>query len=123
MPAIWALKAAIEYIQSHADEIRKTEKELMLYLLQGLSEVAGIHVYDEDEQRVSTCCFTLDNLSSDKTISLLDSKGICARGGIHCAILAHEAIGTVETGAVRISLNYKNTKAEIDQLLNTLRSR
>lgn len=123
MPAIWALKAGIEHIDSHADEIRTTEKNLMTYLLQGLSEVGGLQVYDADEKRVATCCFTLDNLSSDKTISLLDSKGICARGGIHCAILAHEAIGTVETGAVRISLNYKNTKAEIDQLLDTLRGR
>ena len=123
MPAIWALKAGIEYIESHADEIRTIEKELMAYLLQGLSEIDGLRVYDVDEKRVSTCCFTLDDLSSDKTISLLDSKGICARGGIHCAILAHEAIGTVETGAVRISLNYKNTKAEIDQLLDTLRGR
>ena len=123
MPAIWALKAGIEYIDSHADEIRTVEKELMTYLLQGLSEIDGLRVYDADEKRVSTCCFTLDNLSSDKTIFLLDSKGICARGGIHCAILAHEAIGTVETGAVRISLNYQNTKAEIDQLLDTLRSR
>ncbi len=123
MPAIWALKAGMEYIHSYADEIRKTEIELMTYLLQGLKEIDGIQVYDADEQRVSACCFTLDNLSSDKVISLLDSKGICARGGIHCAILAHEAIGTVETGAVRISLNYKNTKAEIDQLLDTLRNR
>ena len=123
MPAIWALKAGIEYIESHVDEIRTTEKELMAYLLQRLSEIDGLRVYDADEKRVSTCCFTLDDLSSDKTISLLDSKGICARGGIHCAILAHEAIGTVETGAVRISLNYKNTKADIDQLLDTLRSR
>lgn len=123
MPAIWALKAGIEYVESHGDEIRTTEKELMTYLLKGLSEIDGLQVYDVDEKRVSTCCFTLDDLSSDKTISLLDSKGICARGGIHCTILAHEAIGTVETGAVRISLNYKNTKAEIDQLLDTLRSR
>ena len=123
MPAIWALKAGIEYIESRADEIRTTEKELMTYLLKGLSEIDGLQVYDVNEKRVSTCCFTLDDLSSDKTISLLDSKGICARGGIHCAILAHEAIGTVETGAVRISLNYKNTKTEIDQLIDTLRSR
>ena len=123
MPAIWALKAGIEYIQSHAEGIRKTEKELMTYLLQGLSEIDGILVYDEDKKRVPTCCFTLNDLSSDKIISLLDSNGICARGGIHCAILAHEAIGTVETGAVRISLNYRNTKSEIDQLLDTLRSR
>ena len=33
MPAIWALKAGIEYIDSRADEIRTTEKELMTYLL------------------------------------------------------------------------------------------
>lgn len=123
MPAIWALKAGIEYIDSHADEIRREEKELMSYLIQGLSDIDGIEVYDADKKRVSTCCFTIDNLSSDKTISLLDGKGICARGGIHCAILAHEAIGTVETGAVRLSLNYRNTKAEIDKLLDTLRSR
>lgn len=123
MPAIWALKAGIEYVDSHADEIRKEEMDLMAYLLEGLSDIDGIQLYDADKKRVSTCCFTIDNLSSDKTISLLDSKGICARGGIHCAILAHEAIGTVETGAVRLSLNYRNTKAEIDQLLDTLRSR
>ncbi len=123
MPAIWALKAGIEYVNSHADEIRKEEGELMSYLIQGLTEIDGIHLYDADVKRVSTCCFTVDDLSSDKAISLLDSNGICARGGIHCAILAHEAIGTVETGAVRVSLNYKNTKAEIDQLLDTLRSR
>ncbi len=123
MPAIWALKAGIEYIDSYADEIRKKEKDLMTYLVQGLLGIDGIKVYDVDKKRVSTCCFTIDDLPSDKAISLLDSKGICARGGIHCAILAHEAIGTVETGAVRISLNYRNTKAEIDQLLDTLQSR
>ncbi len=123
MPAIWALKTGIEYITANADEIRETEKNLMDYLLQGLASINGIKIYDEGCVRVSTCCFTLDDLPSDKAISLLDSNGICARGGIHCAILAHEAIGTVKTGAVRISLNYKNTKAEIDQLLNVLRSR
>lgn len=123
MPAIWALKAGIEYINSHAEEMRKDESELMSYLIQGLTEIDGIRLYDADVERVSTCCFTIDDLPSDKAISLLDSKGICARGGIHCAILAHEAIGTVETGAVRVSLNYKNTKTEIDQFLDTLRSR
>lgn len=123
MPAIWALKTGIEYVDSHEDEIGRKEKDLMAYLIQGLSGIDGIQVYDADKKRVSTCCFTIDDLSSDKVISLLDSKGICARGGIHCAILAHEAIGTVETGAVRISLNYRNSKAEIDQLLDILRSR
>lgn len=123
MPAIWALKSGIEYVESNADEIRRTENDLMNYLLDGLANIRGLKVYDNDKKRVATCCFTVDDLSSDKVISLLDSKGICARGGIHCAILAHEALGTVETGAVRISMNYRNTKAEIDQLIATLQSR
>ena len=116
-------KPQLRLLKNVRNEIRETEKNLMDYLLQGLVSINGIKIYDEDCVRVSTCCFTLDDLPSDKAISLLDSNGICARGGIHCAILAHEAIGTVKTGAVRISLNYKNTKAEIDQLLNVLRSR
>ncbi len=123
MPAIWALKAGIDYISVHSDEIRKEEKKLMIYLLQGLNNLTGVKVYDMENERVATCCFTLDDLSSDKTVSLLDSKEICTRGGIHCAILAHEAIGTVKSGAVRVSLNYRNTKAEIDQLLDILKSR
>lgn len=123
MPAIWALKAGVEYVSSRAVDIREKENALMEYLIKGLRQIDGIEVYDEDSKRVSTCCFTLMDLSSDKVIALLDSKGICARGGIHCAILVHEALGTVGTGAVRISLNYANTKAEIDQLLDVLRSR
>lgn len=123
MPAIWALKTGIEYIDAHANEIRKQEKNLINYLIQRLAGIDGMKIYDKENERVATCCFTVDNLSSDKVITLLDSREICARGGIHCAILAHEAIGTVSSGAVRISLNYINSKAEIDQLLDTLRNR
>ena len=123
MPAIWALKAGVEYVDSNANVIREKEKELITYLVKELLSIDGIRVYDADKMRVATCCFTLDDLSSDKVISLLDSKDICARGGLHCAILAHEAIGTVETGAVRISLDYRNTEVEIDQLVYTLRNR
>lgn len=123
MPAVWALKAGIEYVGSHMDDINKKENELMEYLLQELTHIDGIKIYDRDLKRTSTCCFTLTDQASDETIALLDDKGICVRGGIHCAILAHEALGTVETGAVRVSFNYRNTKAEIDQLLDLLRSR
>ena len=61
-------------------------------------------------------------MSSDKLVAYLDENDICVRGGIHCAILAHEAIGTVSTGAVRISLSYKNTTQEIVKLIELLRS-
>lgn len=123
MPAIWALKAGVEYVSAHADEINKKECKLMEYLLMRLNQVVGIVIHDYNVNRVSTCSFTLNDLASDKVVSLLDRNGICVRGGIHCTILAHEALGTVQTGAVRISLNYKNTADEIDRLIEVLKSR
>ena len=54
-------------------------------------------------------------------VYILDQKGICVRGGIHCAILARQTLQTVDTGAVRISLNFNNSIEEIDYLVNTIK--
>jgi selenocysteine lyase/cysteine desulfurase len=78
-------------------------------------------VYDVNFDRVSTCSINVQGLTSDKLVLYLDENGICVRGGIHCAILAHEAIGTVSIGTVRISLSYNNTKHEIDRLIELLK--
>ena len=121
MPAIWSLHAGIEYIVQHYDELQKKERYLMKYLLEQLGALDNVVIYDKNTDRVSTCCMNVIDMGSDKVVALLDSFGICVRGGIHCAILAHEAIGTVSTGAVRISLNYCNSEEEIDYLINVLR--
>lgn len=121
MPAIWSLYAGIGYVSSHRESIQKKECDLLKYLMERLSSIDDVMIYDEDVHRVSTCCINLNSISSDRLVALLDSNGICVRGGIHCAILAHEAIGTVSTGAVRISLGFMNTMKEIDELVEVLR--
>ena len=121
MPAIWSLHAGIEYIVQHYEELQNKEHCLMKYLLEQLGALDNVVIYDKNTDRVSTCCMNVKGMGSDKLVALLDSFGICVRGGIHCAILAHEAIGTVSTGAVRISLNYSNSEEEIDYLINVLR--
>ncbi len=121
MPAIWALRRGVQYLNENYTQINKIESDLMKYLLTGLESIEGVTVYDCNRERVHACCFTMKRMSTDKIVALLDKNGICVRGGIHCAILAHEAIGTVTTGAVRISPNYRNTRVEIDQLINILR--
>ena len=122
MPAIWALKAGIEYISENQEEITQKDHVLMAALLAGLKKIRRVTLYDADVDRVSTCCFNMKNMRSDKVISYLDEHDVCARGGIHCAILAHEAIGTVETGAVRISLNAFNTEEEVKEFLKIIQS-
>lgn len=122
MPAIWSMHASIEYLTEHFDEIASREKCLMKYLLNGLKGIDSVTVYDEDNARVATCSINVGGISSDKLVALLDKNGVCVRGGIHCAIIAHEAIGTVSTGTVRLSLNYMNTEQEIDTVLDILRN-
>ena len=45
---------------------------------------------------------------------LLPEYGISTRPGGHCAPLMHEALGTVEQGAVRFSFSHYNTEEEVD---------
>ena len=122
MPAIWALKAGIDYIKSHRRVIEEKELALTQYLIDNLAHIDGITLFDKEKERVSTCCFTHSAHSTDKIISLMDKEGMCARGGIHCAILAHESLGTAMTGTVRISLNFMNSFEEIDALINLIRT-
>ncbi len=122
MPAIWALKSATEFIDKNILEINTKEKELTEYLISKLENEDNLVVYKPNVNRISTVCINVLRYSSSDIVSLLDKHGICVRGGIHCAILAHQTLGTVETGAVRLSLNYTNTKDEIDEFVNVIRS-
>ncbi len=121
MPAIWALKVAVDYCSENFESLSKKEENLTEILIKGLSDIDGVIIYDKDEKRVSTVGFNITGISSDKLVGYLDRNNIAVRGGIHCAILAHEAIGTVDKGVVRVSLSPYNTKEDIIKLLDALK--
>lgn len=70
--------------------------------------------------RVGTVSFNVGGLPSGRVADELDAAGICVRAGLHCAPLAHEAMGTGERGAVRASLGYASTAADVDALLRAV---
>lgn len=121
MPAIWSLKTAIDYIKPRLSEINDRESQLSDRLLKGLLRLDNVIVYNQNRKRVSTICFNIKGMPSNDVVATLDKNGICVRGGIHCTILAHETLGTLETGTVRASLNFMNTEAEVDVFLETLK--
>ena len=121
MPAIWSLKTALDYIIKHHEENSQKESALLQYLVEQLRADDRVTIYRLEAMRVPTICFNIDGIPSSEVVRKLDMSSICVRGGIHCAILAHQTIGTVETGAVRISLNYQNTKEEIDYFCHTIK--
>ena len=66
--------------------------------------------------------FNIQNLSSEETAELLDQKGFCLRAGLHCAPLAHRAIGTIDGGTVRFAPSIFNTLPEVVALGNVIRN-
>ncbi len=121
MPAIWSLKTSIEYIEKNINEIISKENFLTDYFISKLSQISNVIIYNLNKKRVSTFSFNVIGIKSSDVVSFLSKKDICVRGGIHCAIKAHETINTVKTGAVRVSLNYLNTIQEIDTFISAVK--
>lgn len=59
--------------------------------------------------------------SSEVSDELLMTYGISTRAGGHCAPLMHEALGTVEQGAVRFSFSHYNTDEELNTAIQAVK--
>ena len=122
---IAGLHAALEFLeQTGLEEIRKKEQELMMRFYQGVMQIPGIFVYGDfsTKERCAVVALNLEDYdSSDIADELSEKYGICVRPGAHCAPLMHQALGTVEQGAVRFSFSYFNTEEEIDRGIDALR--
>ncbi len=63
----------------------------------------------------------IQKLTPDKVAQYLDDNfGMATRPGLHCALLAHQTLGTVDQGLLRVSFGHGNTEDEVDSLLAAL---
>jgi len=120
------LAAGVEFILDQGvEKIRKKEKALTAYALEILAGTEGVEVYGprDAERQVGVISFNLAGVEGAEVAYVLDEVyGIMVRVGLHCAPLAHETIGTLERGTVRVSLGYFNTFEELDCLGEALRA-
>ena len=115
---IAGLHAALVYLErTGIDEIRAREQSLMRRFYEGVKDVPGVKIYGDFTQE-NRCAIVTLNIgeydSSEVSDELLTEYGISTRPGGHCAPLMHEALGTVEQGAVRFSFSHYNTEEEVD---------
>lgn len=122
--SIYGLNESISWLNSV--NIFEHEKKLTDYLLNRLSELKKVHMFLPDDKKkiFGVVSIGIDGYSSDDVGSILDDEfDICVRTGYHCSPLVHDFLGTLEyNGTVRISLNYFNTKNDIDLLIEALKS-
>ena len=86
-------------------------------------KIPGITVYGDftDPNRCAIVSLNIrDYDSGEVSDALSEQYGIATRPGAHCAPLMHEALGTVEQGAVRFSFSHYNTEEEINITVSAL---
>lgn len=115
---VLGLGEAISYIEDIGiDKINLYETNLRKYLIDRLSELDFIEVYNKDNDS-NIVVFNIKGVFAQDAAIYLDKYNICVRAGNHCAKMIDNVFNISNT--VRISLSFYNTKEEIDLLINVL---
>jgi cysteine desulfurase / selenocysteine lyase len=118
-----AFGAAVDYLQGVGmDWVRSHERALTGYALECLAELEprGLKIYGP--RRPDLVCgvisFNLGDIHAHDLASVLDSEGVCIRGGHHCAMPLMQKMGWGATA--RASFYIYNSEADIDVLVRGL---
>lgn len=112
------LREAILYLEDIGmDKIHKEEVELKKYLLDKISRLDNIVLYNKNINS-GILSFNVKGVFAQDVAIYLNKKGISVRAGNHCDKLLRDVLGTDNT--VRVSLYFYNTKEEIDKLIDAL---
>jgi cysteine desulfurase/selenocysteine lyase len=117
-PGVIGLGAGVAWLLKKGTHTIKAKKtRLVAHLHARLSSHPGIKLFSSPDGNANSgiVAFLVNRLDSSETGNLLDSQyGIAVRSGFHCAPLAHQALGTMETGLVRVSPGFFNTLQDME---------
>ncbi len=115
VPGIAGLGAGLAYLKKAGIEsIGQRERLAAAHCAEGLRKM-GLRVFSGPHQ-AGTVSF-VPQMDCELVAETLARRGIAVRAGLHCAPLAHESVGTLKTGTVRISFGHRATRKQADSLL------
>lgn len=121
VPGIAGLSAGLAYISKVGTEnILRREQQEARRCVQGL-EAMGYRVFSGSDQGGTLSFAAKDDC--EETAQFLAEQGIAVRAGLHCAPLAHESAGTLESGTVRVSFGHDAVPRQTTIFLNALQKR
>lgn len=104
VPGIAGLGAGLRYLKKTGIErICNRERQAAQFLAKGL-EKQGCKVFCGENQS-GTVSFVAKT-DCEELAEKLGKRGIAVRAGLHCAPLAHESAGTLQSGTVRVSFGH-----------------
>lgn len=118
VPGIAGLDAGLRYLKHVGiSKVLEREKKQAQSCARGLERL-GMKVFAGPHQ-AGTLSF-LPGMDCEEAARLLGKQGIALRAGLHCAPLAHESAGTLDTGTVRISFGHDASNTQTQALLRAV---
>ena len=102
---ICGLTAGMLFVKERTPmDICRHEIEICKRIRTQLIKNGDIHVfYSESGAQVGVLSIQIDGIDCETAAQWLADRGCCVRAGLHCAPLAHESAGTLESGTIRLS--------------------
>ena len=118
VPGIAGLCAGLDYVQNEGPErILRQEQQEMRRCVRKM-EKFGFKVFSGENQ-CGTVSFVPD-YGCEELADFLGRQGVCVRAGLHCAPLAHQSAGTIQTGTVRVSFGHNASAKQVGNLIFAL---
>ncbi len=118
VPGILGLRAGMEFVKSRGPEkLWREEMRKTALLYRRLSKMPRVRLYAPEPGLpwfLPVLSFTVDGMASEEAGERLAKSGVAVRCGLHCAPLAHDKMGTGETGTIRLSLSAFTRWEEIE---------
>ena len=105
-------------------KIAAYEMKLSQMFYAGLSHMKNVKLYTPMPSLpdyVPVISFNIEGMESEVAGEKLNKEGIAVRAGLHCAPCAHRALGTLESGAVRVCPSAFTTEKEIQMALKAVK--
>lgn len=119
---ILSLNAGIDWWLDNYKDSAKNITCCQKLLLEGLASIPNITVYSQ-ENKSGIVAFNVGQMDSNFVADYLaDRHDIIVRGGLQCAPLMHQYLGTSTIGVVRASVSCVTTKQECFALLNAIQT-
>lgn len=123
VPGIAGLREGVRFVRSRGTKtVRQHEEKLLRMAAEGLQRFPGLRVFDDGGKgrQFSVLSFTAHAVPAETLAERLAKRGIAVRAGLHCAPLAHDSAGTVESGTVRLSFSAFNREEEVMNFLKIM---
>jgi selenocysteine lyase/cysteine desulfurase len=121
--ALAGLAAGLHWTASpeRADRLVVARKRVS-QIARAVAEIPKVRIHGpvSSEARMPTLAITVGGATPGELADALAMRGVIVSGGLQCAPLAHETLGTHPDGVLRISVGPSNDESDVGSVIDAL---